>query len=73
MPHINVKMFPGRDDATKKALADKIMTVAQETLGCPMEALSVSVEDVQPDAWNADVAEKIPEEKILAGKMYIAK
>lgn len=40
MPHINVKMFPGRDDEKKKDLADKLLQCAQEALGCPAEALS---------------------------------
>lgn len=73
MPHINVKMFPGRDDEKKKALADKLLKCAQETLGCPAEALSVSVEDVTPEDWNETVGEKIPSDKIYAGEMYRVK
>ena len=73
MPHINVKMFPGRDDEKKKDLADKLLQCAQEVLGCPAEALSVSVEDVAPEDWNRDVGEKIPEDKIYSGEMYKVK
>lgn len=73
MPHINVKMFPGRSEEAKKSLADKIMVLAQEELGCPMEALSVSVQDVAQDAWDKDVADVIPEEAMFAGKMYRTK
>ena len=73
MPHINVKMFPGREESVKKELAEKIMVLAQETLGCPMEALSVSVEDVAAADWNQKVSEVIPEEKIYAGEMYRVK
>ena len=64
MPHINVKMFPGRDDEKKKDLADKLLQCAQEALGCPAEALSVSVEDVAPEDWNRDVGEKIPDTEL---------
>lgn len=73
MPHINVKMFPGRSEEAKKSLADKIMVLAQEELGCPMEVLSVSVQDVAQDAWDKDVADVIPEEAMFAGKMYRTK
>lgn len=73
MPHINVKMFPGRDDEKKKDLADKLLQCAQEALGCPAEALSVSVEDVAPEDWNRDVGAKIPEDKIYSGEMYKVK
>lgn len=73
MPHINVKMFPGRSEEAKQSLADKIMVLAQEELGCPMEALSVSVQDVEQDVWDKDVADVIPEEAVLAGKMWRTK
>ena len=73
MPHINVKMFPGRDEETKSILARKIMAIAEETLGCPISALSVSIEDVQPEKWNETVGDVIPEDKIYAGEMYKVK
>ncbi len=71
MPHINVKMFPGRSEDQKKELADKLRQCAQESLGCPAEVLSVSVEDVNPESWNSEVGETIPEDKIYSGDMYV--
>ena len=47
--------------------------LAARALGCPAEALSVSVEDVAPEDWNRDVGEKIPEDKIYSGEMYKVK
>ena len=73
MPHINVKMFPGRSDEQKKALADKLRACAQEALGCSADVLSVSVDDIAPETWNSEVGEKIPEEKIYSGEMYVVK
>lgn len=73
MPHINIKMYPGKPEEAKQSLADKIMVLAQEELGCPMAALSVSVEEVAPEAWNETVAEKIPSEAIIAGEMWVNK
>lgn len=73
MPHIDVKMFPGRDDATKKALAEKFVEVAVAELGCPKEVLSVSVEEVAPEEWNEKVADVIAAEDMKAGEMYRVK
>ena len=52
MPHIDVKMFPGRNDEIKKNLAEKLLKTAAEELQIPAENLSVSVEDVDPKKWN---------------------
>ncbi|MBQ0004965.1 MAG: tautomerase family protein [Clostridiales bacterium] len=73
MPHIDVKMFPGRDEATKKALAEKIIETAVEQLGCAKEVLSVSVAEVTPDDWNEQVADVIPAEQVMAGEVYRVK
>lgn len=73
MPHIDVKMFPGRDDEKKKALAEKIVELAMAELGVSREALSVAVMDVEKENWNADVADKVDASKILAGEIYRVK
>lgn len=70
MPHIDVKMFPGRSNEIKKNLAEKLRETAAKELGVDEAVLSVSIEDVEKDTWNKDVADSIPEEEILAGEMY---
>ena len=70
MPHIDVKMFPGRSEEIKKNLAEKLRETAAKELGVDEAVLSVSVGDVEKDDWNKEVAENVPEEEILAGKMY---
>ncbi len=72
MPHIDVKLFPGRDEATKKAFADKIVELGMQELGAAKEHLSVSVEEIAPDKWNEEVADKVDESKVVAGKVYRA-
>lgn len=73
MPHIDVRMFPGRDEETKKALAEKIVETAMEQLGCPKEVLSVAIAEVAPAEWNEQVAETVDAEKIVVGEMYRVK
>ena len=70
MPHIDVKMFPGRSEEIKKNLAEKLRETAAKELGVDEAVLSVSVGDVEKDDWNKEVAESVPEKEILAGKMY---
>ncbi len=70
MPHIDVKMFPGRSEEIKKNLAEKLRETAAKELGVDEAVLSVSVGDVEKENWNKEVAESVPEEEILAGKMY---
>ncbi len=55
MPHITLKMMPGRSEEQKQAVADALVKAAMEALGCREGALSVSVEDVPSGEW----AEKV--------------
>lgn len=63
MPHAIIKMFPGRSQAQKEALASAIDAAIIATLGARPASISVSIEDVAPEAWNTAVYE--PE---IAGK-----
>jgi len=56
MPYISVKSFP-KDEATKKLAVEKINQVFLEVWGCPQEAITISVEEVLPENWNAEVVE----------------
>lgn len=55
MPHVIVKMYAGRPDAQKKALAEEVTQAVMKTLGYGADAVSVSIEDVDPQDW----AEKV--------------
>ena len=55
MPHVNVKMYAGHNDAEKQAMADRITQAIRDTLGYGPESVSVAVEDVSPSQWMARV------------------
>ncbi len=55
MPHAIIKVFPGRDREQKEALARAINDAIIGTLGSKPEAVSVSIEDVAPEAWGETV------------------
>lgn len=65
MPHITVKMYPGRNEEIKKRLALALQKTMVEELGCPEGAVSVSVGDVEKDNWDKEVMEGIPEEEMF--------
>lgn len=51
MPHISVKMFAGRDDATKELLARTLQDDLARILNSGKEHISVSVEDFTLETW----------------------
>ncbi|RRO14304.1 tautomerase PptA [Saccharopolyspora rhizosphaerae] len=58
MPHVNIKHFPEEvTDEQKRALAESISAALVEHLGTRDGAVSVTLEPVEKDAWNATVVE----------------
>jgi len=56
MPHIVVKMFPGRTPAQKTSLAEALTRTMMANLGIDEGACSVAVEDVEKADWMDKVA-----------------
>ncbi|WAC64881.1 tautomerase family protein [Pseudoxanthomonas sp. SL93] len=57
MPHVIVKLYPGRPDREKKAMADNIAQLLSDTMSYRLENISVAVHEVPPDRWMEDVYE----------------
>ncbi|MCY1745659.1 tautomerase family protein [Ensifer sp. SL37] len=55
MPHIVVKMFPGRTEEQKQEFAAKVVEAAKTILGSSDASLSVSILEVDPAEWDASV------------------
>ena len=64
MPHIIVKLWPGKSERQKKALAEAVTKAVMSTLNYGEESVSVGIEDVEPKNW----AEQVYRSDIL-GKM----
>ena len=64
MPHIAVMMYPGRDEETKKRLAEKIRQAVVDELKVSPSVVSVSAFDIEKDAF-PEAMENIPEKNIL--------
>lgn len=55
MPHVVVKLWPGKTEQQKQRLADAIAQDVMDILNCGDEAVSVGFEEVPASEW----AEKV--------------
>jgi 4-oxalocrotonate tautomerase len=55
VPHVIVKLWPGKSEKQKAQLAERITKDVMEVLGYREESVSVSMEDVESRDW----AEKV--------------
>ncbi|MGI6161252.1 MAG: tautomerase family protein [Christensenellales bacterium] len=72
MPYIAIKSFP-KDQATKEAVVEKINDIFLEVWGCPPQAITISIEDVEPADWQdkivkPEIEPNIESMMILDGK-----
>lgn len=65
MPHIVVKMYPGRSQEVKEDFAKKVQQLTVEEFGCQPGHVSVSVEDIKPENWKEEVVNQIREEDLI--------
>jgi 4-oxalocrotonate tautomerase len=61
MPHVIVKLWPGRSEEQKKRLAQEIVKDVVAIMECGEESVSVAVEEIKPEDW----AEKVYKPDIL--------
>ncbi|MFO7996159.1 MAG: tautomerase family protein [Dehalococcoidia bacterium] len=61
MPHVIVKLLPGRTELQKTRLAEEIAKDVVAIAKCGEEAVSVAFEEIKPEDW----AEKVYRPDIL--------
>ncbi len=68
MPHVIVKLWPGRSEQDKARLAEEIVKDVVGVIRCPESAVSVAIEEVKREEW----PEKVYRPDILnnAEKLY---
>ena len=70
MPHVIVKLWPGKTEAQKQQLADQITRDVMEVLHYGNESVSVAMEEISASDW----ADKVYRADILkAGKTLYKK
>ncbi|MGD9236319.1 MAG: GNAT family acetyltransferase [Desulfobacterales bacterium] len=55
MPHIIVKLYPGRTTEQKKQLAREIVKSVTQIAVCEEKSVSIAFEEVEPDDWAESV------------------
>jgi 4-oxalocrotonate tautomerase len=68
MPHVIVKLWPGRSEQQKIQLAEEIVKDVVDIMECGEESVSVAIEEIKPEDWK----EKVYKPDILnaPGKLY---
>ena len=61
MPHVIVKLYPGRSEQQKTHLAEEIAKDVVAIAGCQDKSVSVAFEEIKPEDW----AEKVYRPDIL--------
>ncbi len=57
MPHVIIKLWPGKSEQQKKQLAERITQDIMEVLRYGDESVSVAFEEVSPIDWKKEVYE----------------
>lgn len=57
MPHVIVKLWPGKSDEQKQKLADEVTRALMSTLSCREESVSIGLEEVEQKNWTEQVYE----------------
>jgi 4-oxalocrotonate tautomerase len=68
MPHVIVKLWPGKSEQQKVRLTEEIVKDVMDVLNYGQESVSVTIEEVKPQDW----AEKVYEPDIVnnSEKLY---
>jgi 4-oxalocrotonate tautomerase len=61
MPHVIVKLYPGRSEQQKTRLAEEIVKDVVAIANCEEKSVSVAIEEIKPEDW----AEKVYRPDIL--------
>ncbi len=69
MPHITIKLFPGKTEEQKQQLTNAIVQNFIDLFQYKEEALSVSIEDVPKSEWK----EKVYQPEIIDNKEHLYK
>jgi 4-oxalocrotonate tautomerase len=69
MPHVSVKMYPGRSEKEKAELAEAIVQDVMDIIGAGRSSISVAIEEIPSQEWK----EKVYEPEIIekSDKLYV--
>ena len=68
MPHVIVKLYSGKSERHKQALAQAVTQAVMSALNYGEESVSVGIEDVEPKNWTEQVYK--PDIQAKQDKLY---
>ncbi len=69
MPHVIIKMYPGRSEEQKNNLTEAIKKSVIETTNADEEYISIDIQEIAPEKW----AETVYKNEILSRMDKLAK
>ena len=69
MPHVIVKLYPGRSEQQKTRLAEEIVKDVVGIAKCEEKSVSVAFEEIKPEDWT----EKVYKPDILGNQQRLYK
>lgn len=51
MPHVSIKMYPGRSEEQKARLAEQIAQDLMTITNCKDASISIAIEEISPEEW----------------------
>ena len=69
MPHVIVKLWPGRSEEQKNALTDMITNALKETMDASDSSISIAIEEIPKKEWKY----KVYDPEIMARKDILYK
>ncbi|MDU5334658.1 tautomerase family protein [Enterococcus sp.] len=64
MPHLSVKLYPGRTEEVKQDFAQKLQDFVVKELGCKPNVVSVSFKEIDADKWKDVIDDEIAGEDV---------
>ena len=50
MPHVNIKLYPGRTEEQKQLLTQRVIEAIDESFGVASKYVTVAFEEITPEA-----------------------
>lgn len=51
MPHINIKLFPGRSEEQKIKIVNEFSRIMSDTFGIENDSISIAFEEIDKNNW----------------------
>lgn len=59
MPHLRLKLYPGKSEEQKRKLTEKIIADMKEVFGSTDDSISIDIQEVEPANWKEVYKEEI--------------